>query len=92
MPQAAVSYFVGVAKVFVVSNGRVQERNVRLGERRGDAVEVLEGVKAGEAVATSDLAQLHEGAQVRTPPQRALNAGTPAHAVTDVPDLTPRGR
>lgn len=64
--EVAVSYFVGVSKVFVVSNGVVQERKVRLGERRGDAVEVVEGVKAGEQVAISALAKLHEGAQVRT--------------------------
>jgi membrane fusion protein, multidrug efflux system len=63
--QAAVAHFAGVSKVFVVADGRVQERPVRLGPRHGDAVEVVEGVKAGEQVAISDLAQLHDGAPVR---------------------------
>lgn len=64
VPESAVSYFVGITKVFVVADGRVQERTVRLGARQGGFAEILEGVRAGEQVATSSLAQLYDGAPV----------------------------
>jgi HlyD family secretion protein len=38
------------ASVLVVQNGRVQERSVRLGLRTLDAVEILEGLAAGDVV------------------------------------------
>ena len=64
VPERAVSYFVGITKVFVVAEGVAQERTVRLGQKTGEWVEVLEGVRPGEAVATSGLAQLSDGAPV----------------------------
>jgi membrane fusion protein (multidrug efflux system) len=59
-----VSYVVGVTKVFVIADGRAQERAVRLGQRQGGFAEVADGVRAGEQVATSSLAQLYDGAPV----------------------------
>ena len=64
VPEAAVSYFVGITKVFVVAGGKAQERAVRVGGKQDGAVEILEGVKPGEQVATSSLAQLFDGAPV----------------------------
>lgn len=64
VPEAAVSYFVGITKLFVVTDGKVQERTVKVGRKQNGAVEVLEGVKPGELVATSSLAQLYDGAPV----------------------------
>lgn len=64
VPESAVSYFVGITKVFVVADGRAQERAVRVGARQGGLAEILEGVRAGERVATSSLAQLYDGAPV----------------------------
>ncbi len=64
VPEAAVSYFVGITKVFLVADGRAQERTVRVGGKQDGAVEILEGVKPGELVATSSLAQLFDGAPV----------------------------
>jgi len=51
VPHDAVRYVFGVYKVFVVDGGRLAEREVRLGERTGDDVEVLDGLRAEEAVA-----------------------------------------
>ncbi len=64
VPEAAVSSFVGITKVFVVSDGKAHERRVKVGGRQDGAVETLEGVRPGEQVATSALAQLYDGAPV----------------------------
>jgi membrane fusion protein (multidrug efflux system) len=64
VPAEAVSYFVGINKVFVVTDGKAQERLVKPGGRQGGWVEIVEGVKAGETVAITNLAQLFNGAPV----------------------------
>jgi len=64
VPEAAVSYFVGITKLFVVTDGKAQERAVKVGRKQNGAVEILDGVKPGELVATSSLAQLYDGAPV----------------------------
>lgn len=64
VPAEAVAYAVGLTKVFVVADGKVQERPVKAGLRLGGWVEIVEGVQPGETVATSGLAQLYDGAPV----------------------------
>ena len=64
VPAEAVMYFVGISKVFVVSGDKVQERQVKAGARQGAHLEIVEGVKPGETVAISNLAQLFNGAPV----------------------------
>lgn len=73
VPAEAVAYVVGISKLFVVTDGRVAERQVKTGVREGGRLEILEGLKAGEVVATSGLAQLYDGAPVlvATPPPPA---------------------
>jgi membrane fusion protein (multidrug efflux system) len=66
VPAEAVIYFVGISKVFVVANGKASERVVRAGARQGQVVEIAEGVKPGETVAITNLAQLFDGAPVTT--------------------------
>jgi RND family efflux transporter MFP subunit len=73
VPAEAVVYFVGISKVFVVANGKVEERVVRAGSRQGALVEILDGVKPGETVAVSNLSQLFNGA-----PVTLVNGRTPA--------------
>jgi membrane fusion protein, multidrug efflux system len=63
-PPEALAYAVGISKVFVVADGRAQERLVKAGLREAGWVEILDGVKPGETVATSGLAQLYDGAPV----------------------------
>jgi RND family efflux transporter MFP subunit len=73
VPEAAVSTFAGITKIFVVAAGRAQERSVKLGRKQDRMVEVLEGVRPGEQVAISALAQLYNGAAVQVearPPAR----------------------
>jgi RND family efflux transporter MFP subunit len=64
VPAEAVVYSVGISKVFVVSGDKVQERIVRSGARQGAWVEITEGVKPGDTIAVSNLAQLFDGAPV----------------------------
>jgi RND family efflux transporter MFP subunit len=64
VPAEAVVYFVGISKVFVVTNGKVEERLVKAGSRQGALVEIVDGVKPGETVATSNLSQLFNGAPI----------------------------
>jgi RND family efflux transporter MFP subunit len=64
VPAEALVYVVGISKVFVVADGRAHERAVKAGLREAGWVEILDGVKPGETVATSGLAQLYDGAPV----------------------------
>jgi membrane fusion protein, multidrug efflux system len=60
----------------VVVNGKVEERLVKAGARQNALVEISEGVKPGETVATSNLSQLFNGAPVTVVDGRAPS--TPA--------------
>jgi RND family efflux transporter MFP subunit len=75
VPESAVSYFAGLTRVFVVADGVARERPVTLGPAREGRVEVTEGLRPGEQVATSGLAQLRDGAPVA--PQAPARAAKP---------------
>src|SRR5690606_18589227 len=47
-----------VSAVYVLANGRLSLRQIRLGERSGDSVAVISGLAPGEAVATDPVAAL----------------------------------
>jgi RND family efflux transporter MFP subunit len=64
VPEAAVSTFAGIRKVFVLADGKAQERTVTLGRKQDGVVEIRGGVRPGEQVATSSLARLYDGARV----------------------------
>jgi RND family efflux transporter MFP subunit len=70
VPADAVMVIAGLNKVFVIGDGKSQERLVRLGGRQGTFVEIAEGVRAGETVATSNLPSLYNGAPVTVTPGR----------------------
>lgn len=64
VPENAVYSFVGINKVYAVKDNKVQDRPVKTGVREQGFVEIIEGVKSGEVVATSSLDQLFEDANV----------------------------
>jgi len=64
VPQEAVVTFAGVNKVFTVSDGKAAEVPVELGERDGDEVEVLKGLKGNESVVVSGTSKLATGVPV----------------------------
>lgn len=60
----AMQYRYGVNRVFVVDRDRLVARELRTGERFGDRIEILSGVRAGEPVAVTDVEQLTDGVKV----------------------------
>jgi multidrug efflux pump subunit AcrA (membrane-fusion protein) len=65
IPAAAVVSYYGVQKIYAVENGLIQERVVKLGDRSGDFIEITEGLKAGDRIATSELARIQQGSRVQ---------------------------
>jgi multidrug efflux pump subunit AcrA (membrane-fusion protein) len=65
LPEDALLYVYGVYKVFVIEGSSLKEKEVKLGAREGDEVEVVEGLKEGERVALPLKGQeLRDGAPV----------------------------
>src|SRR5262249_60475257 len=64
VPAGAVQSSSGTSRVYVVSGDHVEERIVTTGETVGDQVEITKGLKAGERVATRNVAQLADGTKV----------------------------
>jgi multidrug efflux pump subunit AcrA (membrane-fusion protein) len=65
IPARAVRTEQDISRVFVIRDGRAQERVVQLGQVEGELVEVKNGISADELVATSNVEQLRDGAAVR---------------------------
>ena len=64
VPYAALQYRYGVNRVFVVNGDKLVMRELTVGERLGERIEVLTGVKAGERLALTDVDTLSDGALV----------------------------
>jgi len=56
VPESALVRRSEVTAVYVVSDGRVSLRQIRLGHRFGNEVEVLAGLAAGDALAADPVA------------------------------------
>jgi len=66
VPNRAVLYVLGSNKSFVVKpDHTIEVRDVKIGERFPEEVEILEGLAPGEVVAVSNLARLTPGMTVR---------------------------
>ena len=66
VPTGAVQTVGGTSRVFVVNGGAVEERLVTIGQTVDALVEINKGLKAGELVATTNVAQLVDGLKVAT--------------------------
>lgn len=64
IPFAAVQNRYGTNRVFVVQDGKLVGREVVLGNRLGDRVEVAQGLEAGTPVVAADVEQLAAGMKV----------------------------
>lgn len=65
VPSRALNYVLGTNKAYVVTaDNTVQVRDVKLGDRFAQEVEILEGVEVGERVAIGGLNRLDDGAKV----------------------------
>ena len=65
MPTRAIVTEAGVSRVFVIKDGRAEQRLVQLGQVDGDLTEVKTGVAADELVATSGIERLSDGVAVK---------------------------
>lgn len=84
VPEEAVVTFAGIVKVYVIADDRAEERRVATGQRRDGWVEIREGVRVGETVATSGLSQLATGTAV------AVQAGARAAPSGGAPETGKR--
>jgi len=64
LPYAAIQYRYGVNRVFVVDGGKLAVRELSVGERLGERIEIASGVKEGERVAMTDVETLADGMPV----------------------------
>ncbi|MCU1381950.1 MAG: hypothetical protein JWL71_647 [Acidobacteria bacterium] len=64
VPATSVQTLSGTSRVYVVAGDHVEERIVTTGETVGDLVEITKGLKAGERIATKNVAQLADGIKV----------------------------
>lgn len=65
IPAVAIQNRYGVNRVFVVAGGTLSAREVTLGDRVGERVEIAEGLTAGDTVALSNVDTLADGMPVR---------------------------
>jgi len=66
VPASAVISYYGVQKVYTVENSRIVEQVIKLGDRFGDFIEVVEGLKPGAWIATTGLTKIQQGSRVET--------------------------
>ena len=66
LPYAALQYRYGVNRVFVITGDRLAAKELKVGERLGDRIEIVSGVKAGDPVAMTDVDKLVDGLKVTT--------------------------
>jgi RND family efflux transporter MFP subunit len=60
----SLQYRYGVNRVFLVDGGKLTARELKVGDRLGDRIEILTGVKAGDRVAVTDVDKLADGQPV----------------------------
>jgi multidrug efflux pump subunit AcrA (membrane-fusion protein) len=60
----ALQYRYGVNRVFVVDGDKLAVRELKVGDRLGDRIEVIDGVKKGDKVAVTDVDKLTDGMKV----------------------------
>jgi RND family efflux transporter MFP subunit len=65
VPRTALRTRDGLDRLFLVADGRVEERIVQTGPERGGYVTVLEGVRAGNRIVTQPGEEVRDGVPVR---------------------------
>jgi membrane fusion protein, multidrug efflux system len=61
-------------KVFLFQNGTAVEREVQIGLRTADSIQILEGLQPGDQLITSGILQLRNGMRVRSKPSASPTA------------------
>jgi RND family efflux transporter MFP subunit len=66
VPASAVETISGTARVYVIKDGKADERIVTIGDAVGDRVEITSGITNGETVAAAPKGHLTDGIPVRS--------------------------
>jgi RND family efflux transporter MFP subunit len=64
VPYAAMQYRYGVYKLFIVAGDKLVAHEVKTGDRVGNRMEILEGVKLGDVIALTDVDNLSDGMKI----------------------------
>lgn len=64
VPANALQYRYGVNRVFIVDGERLRSKEIKIGDRLGERVEVTEGLTAGEKIVSTDVDKLSDGVRV----------------------------
>jgi RND family efflux transporter MFP subunit len=64
VPSASIETISGTSRVYVIKDGRVEERIVTIGDRIAERTEITSGVAAGEVIAADPKGRLTDGAAV----------------------------
>ncbi|HEY2905318.1 MAG TPA: efflux RND transporter periplasmic adaptor subunit [Vicinamibacterales bacterium] len=64
VPYSSIQYRYGVNRVFIVDGDHVTARELKVGQRLGDRIEVETGIKEGELVALTEPDKLSDGMKV----------------------------
>jgi multidrug efflux pump subunit AcrA (membrane-fusion protein) len=64
IPYAAMQYRYGVYRAFVLDNDHLTLHELKTGDRIGDRMEILDGLKLGDQVALTDVDNLTDGMKV----------------------------
>lgn len=65
VPVVAVKAEGDTNKIYVINNGRAEERIVKTGVLENDKIEIQNGIKEGEMVAITNVDKIYDGVQVR---------------------------
>ena len=63
---STMQYRYGVNRVFLVDGDKLSARELKVGDRLGERIEIISGVKAGDRVAATDVDKLADGLKVTT--------------------------
>jgi RND family efflux transporter MFP subunit len=74
VPVTALLYEAEKVKVFIIEGDRAKEREVKLGSKYGELMEIIDGVKEGEKIVAIGQQNLSEGAKVSV--QQAVPASS----------------
>jgi RND family efflux transporter MFP subunit len=64
LPYSVMQYRYGVNRVYVVDGDKLAVRELKVGDRLGERIEIVSGVKAGDRIAASDIDKLVDGQKV----------------------------
>lgn len=64
VPRRAINYVFGSNKAFLINDGVIEARDVKIGDTFGDQIEIIEGLDEGQRIAATQVARLDTGTKV----------------------------